>query len=225
MALTISTGFVVDDAIVVIENITRYLEQGISPFHAALKGAAEIGSTVMTMSISLVAVFIPLLHDGRHRGAAVPRVCGDAFGRHRRFHGDLADGHAHDVRPPAAAARRTRLALPRQRARLHLDRQRLRPDALRGAAPLVPHAAGSAGHHRAERVSVHPCAQGLFPAAGQRPPDGPDSGRPGHFLPGHGPDPAAGGGDRRGRSGGRYRQRFHRRRPRRPPIPAACSFR
>jgi multidrug efflux pump len=64
MALTISTGFVVDDAIVVIENITRYLEQGLDALHAALKGAAEIGSTVMTMSISLVAVFIPLLMMG-----------------------------------------------------------------------------------------------------------------------------------------------------------------
>jgi len=64
MALTISTGFVVDDAIVVVENITRYLEQGMNPFHAALKGASEIGSTVLTISISLVAVFIPLLMMG-----------------------------------------------------------------------------------------------------------------------------------------------------------------
>jgi multidrug efflux pump len=64
MALTISTGFVVDDAIVVIENITRYLEQGMNPFAAALKGAEEIGATVVTMSISLVAVFIPLLLMG-----------------------------------------------------------------------------------------------------------------------------------------------------------------
>jgi multidrug efflux pump len=64
MALTISTGFVVDDAIVVIENITRYLEQGMNPFHAAMKGASEIGFTVMTISISLVAVFIPLLMMG-----------------------------------------------------------------------------------------------------------------------------------------------------------------
>ncbi len=64
MALTISTGFVVDDAIVVIENITRYLEQGMNPFQAALKGAKEIGFTVLTMSISLVAVFIPLLLMG-----------------------------------------------------------------------------------------------------------------------------------------------------------------
>jgi multidrug efflux pump len=64
MALTISTGFVVDDAIVVIENITRYLEQGMRPFEAALKGASEIGFTVMTISLSLVAVFIPLLLMG-----------------------------------------------------------------------------------------------------------------------------------------------------------------
>ncbi len=64
MALTISTGFVVDDAIVVIENITRYLEQGMQPVRAALKGAAEIGFTVVSMSTSLIAVFIPILLMG-----------------------------------------------------------------------------------------------------------------------------------------------------------------
>jgi multidrug efflux pump len=64
MALTISTGFVVDDAIVVIENITRYLEQGLEPFEAALKGAKEIGFTVLSISVSLIAVFIPLLLMG-----------------------------------------------------------------------------------------------------------------------------------------------------------------
>ena len=64
MALTISTGFVVDDAIVVLENITRYQEQGLSAEPAAMRGAAEIGSTVLSMSISLVAVFIPILLMG-----------------------------------------------------------------------------------------------------------------------------------------------------------------
>jgi len=64
MALTISTGFVVDDAIVVIENITRYLEKGMSPMQAALKGASEIGFTVLSISISLIAVFIPILMMG-----------------------------------------------------------------------------------------------------------------------------------------------------------------
>jgi multidrug efflux pump len=64
MALTISTGFVVDDAIVVIENITRYLEQGMSPMEAALRGSREIGFTVLSMSLSLIAVFIPILMMG-----------------------------------------------------------------------------------------------------------------------------------------------------------------
>jgi multidrug efflux pump len=64
MALTISTGFVVDDAIVVIENITRHLEAGMKPMAAALLGSKEIGFTVLSMSTSLVAVFIPILLMG-----------------------------------------------------------------------------------------------------------------------------------------------------------------
>jgi multidrug efflux pump len=64
MAMTIATGFVVDDAIVVMENIARHLEDGMQPFAAALKGAEEIGFTVFTISISLIAVFIPLLLMG-----------------------------------------------------------------------------------------------------------------------------------------------------------------
>jgi multidrug efflux pump len=64
MALTIATGFVVDDAIVVIENITRYLEMGFSPYEAAMKGSKEIGFTVLSMSMSLIAVFTPILLMG-----------------------------------------------------------------------------------------------------------------------------------------------------------------
>ena len=64
MALTISTGFVVDDAIVVMENISRHLEEGMTPFAAALKGSREIGSTIFTISMSLIAVFIPILLMG-----------------------------------------------------------------------------------------------------------------------------------------------------------------
>ncbi|HEY1577901.1 MAG TPA: efflux RND transporter permease subunit [Terracidiphilus sp.] len=64
MALTISTGFVVDDAIVVIENITRYLEEGMKPYAAAMRGSKEIGFTVLSMSTSLIAVFIPILLMG-----------------------------------------------------------------------------------------------------------------------------------------------------------------
>ena len=64
MALTVATGFVVDDAIVVIENITRYLEMGMKPFEAAMKGSKEIGFTVLSMSTSLIAVFLPILLMG-----------------------------------------------------------------------------------------------------------------------------------------------------------------
>src|SRR6202167_1231743 len=61
MSLTISTGFVVDDAIVMIENIARYIEEGEPPFEAAIKGAQQIGFTIISLTVSLIAVLIPLL--------------------------------------------------------------------------------------------------------------------------------------------------------------------
>ena len=64
MALTVATGFVVDDAIVVLENISRHIESGLTPFQAALLGAKEVGFTVLSMSLSLIAVFIPILLMG-----------------------------------------------------------------------------------------------------------------------------------------------------------------
>jgi multidrug efflux pump len=64
MALTVSTGFVVDDAVVVLENITRHIEDGMGRREAALKGAAEVGFTVLSMSLSLIAVFVPILLMG-----------------------------------------------------------------------------------------------------------------------------------------------------------------
>jgi multidrug efflux pump len=64
MALTIATGFVVDDAVVVLENVSRHIEHGMSPYEAAIKGAREVGFTVISMSISLIAVFVPILLMG-----------------------------------------------------------------------------------------------------------------------------------------------------------------
>ncbi|HJW33113.1 MAG TPA: multidrug efflux RND transporter permease subunit [Holophagaceae bacterium] len=64
MALTISTGFVVDDAIVMIENIMRYIEEGVPPFEAALRGSGQIGFTILSLTVSLIAVLIPLLFMG-----------------------------------------------------------------------------------------------------------------------------------------------------------------
>src|SRR4249920_3132469 len=64
MALTIATGFVVDDAIVMIENVARYVEEGETPLQAALKGARQIGFTILSLTVSLIAVLIPLLFMG-----------------------------------------------------------------------------------------------------------------------------------------------------------------
>ncbi len=72
MALTIAVGFVVDDAIVMLENIYRHIEAGLPPYEAAIKGAGEIGFTILSISISLVAVFIPLLLMSGHRRPVVP---------------------------------------------------------------------------------------------------------------------------------------------------------
>ena len=209
MALTISTGFVVDDAIVVIENITRYLEQGMHPFEAALKGAQEVGSTVFTISVSLVAVFIPLLLMGG--------IVGRLF---REFAVTLSVAIAVSMvvsltATPMMCAHLLKehaspwLDVPDQRAGLRLGGESVRQDAVRRAPFSRDHAAGPAGHDRAERLSVHSRAQGIFPAAGQRADSGIDSSRPGHFVPGHGQDHAADDQHCRRRPGRRHRERIH----------------
>ena len=136
MALTIATGFVVDDAIVVLENITRHIEEGMSPLEAALKGANEVGFTVLSMSISLIAVFIPILLMGG--------IVGRLF---REFAVTISiailislvislDHHADDVRGFAAQRGRPkpRPALSGQRALLRPDAELLRAHADVGAA-------------------------------------------------------------------------------------------
>ena len=104
MALAISTGFVVDDAIVVLENITRYVEHGMGAVQAAFKGASEIGFTVVSMSTVAGGRVHSAADDGRHRGAAVPRIRGDLEHRDRRFSGGFVDHNAHNVREVSAAA-------------------------------------------------------------------------------------------------------------------------
>ncbi len=96
MALTIATGFVVDDAIVVWENIARHLEAGMKPLQAALQGTREVGFTVLSMSLSLVAVFLPLLLMGGLPGRLL-RICHDAFCRHWYFVAGFSDINANDV--------------------------------------------------------------------------------------------------------------------------------
>ena len=168
MALTISTGFVVDDAIVVIENITRYIEHGMQPFQAALKGAQEIGFTVLTISFSLIAVFIPLLMMGGIVGrllrefaitlsvailvsmvislTTTPMMC------------------AHLLRVETGA----RLVLPQKRAVLHLGGEPLRPHSFRRAAASGADAHEPARHGGSHHLPVHPGAQGILSPAGHR---------------------------------------------------------
>ena len=106
MALTISTGFVVDDAIVMIENISRYIEEGESPLQAALKGSEQIGFTIVSLTVSLIAVLIPLLFMGDIVGRLF-REFAVTLARHDPgLGGRLADADADDVRQhPATQAR------------------------------------------------------------------------------------------------------------------------
>jgi multidrug efflux pump subunit AcrB len=206
MALTIATGFVVDDAIVVIENITRYLEDGMKPFDAAMKGSREIGFTVLSMSTSLIAVFIPILLMGG--------IVGKLF---REFAVTLSVAIAVSLlvsltTTPMLCAQFLK-ATRREPPRSHLSRfsenvfQRLHYEynscAALGAAP--PDADSLRGHRHGipERISLHDRAQGLLSAAGHGPAGRPTTGRAGHQLPRHARQAAPTGADDAGRSGGR----------------------
>ena len=108
MALTIATGFVVDDAIVMIENIARYVEGGMDAAGRALRGSEQIGFTIISLTISLIAVLIPLLVHGRRRRPPVPRIRHHACGHHRHLRRGVADAGADDVRqadPPPPGSR------------------------------------------------------------------------------------------------------------------------
>ena len=103
MALTISTGFVVDDAIVMIENIARYLEQGDSPLEAALKGSEQIGFTIVSLTVSPDCGADSAAVHGRYCGAAVPRICCNAGGDDSGLGVCIADADADDVGEAAEA--------------------------------------------------------------------------------------------------------------------------
>ena len=218
MALTISVGFVVDDAIVMIENIVRHRERGVDPMRAALIGARQIGFTVMSISISLVAVFIPLIFMGGIMGrlfhefamtltmaiavsavvslTLTPMICG------------------HYMRGDTYAPPRGRIAARLDRAsgaRLHRHAALLCSDARLGAGASRVHAAGDARHHRADGAAVHRAAEGLPAAAGHRHPDRLHARLARRVVPGDGGSPARRGRCGAGRSGGGQR-RFHRRR-------------
>ena len=193
MALTISTGFVVDDAIVMIENIDRYLEAGDPPLEAALKGAGQIGFTIVSLTVSLIAVLIPLLFMGDIVGrlfrefavtlsvtilvsavvslTLTPMMCSKLL-QHRR----------HD----AAGS-----ALSRVGTRVSMGDRPLRRHAAGGAAPSDDHSVCDAGHAGPDPVYVRRGAQGFLPGAGYGRDPGHFRGPGNDFVHGHGGPPAA----------------------------------
>ena len=119
MALTLSVGFVVDDAIVMLENIVRHMEMGEAPMQAALTGSREIGFTILSMTLSLAAVFIPVLFMGGIARPAVARVRGDHRRRHSGVRLRLAHPHADAVQPlPAPPQKPGTIALYRSSERV-----------------------------------------------------------------------------------------------------------
>ena len=176
MALTVATGFVVDDAIVVLENTSRHIEAGMDRMAAALLGAREVGFTVLSISLSLVAVFIPLLFMDGQIGRLFREFAVTLVGRGADLAGDLADDDADDVRLAAAspAERRAQAAPGRAGA---LRRARLRTGVLRLLRGSLDWALASKGLvmlillavDRPQRLPVQRRAEGLLPAAGQRP--------------------------------------------------------
>ena len=207
MALTIATGFVVDDAIVVIENITRYLEMGMQPYEAAMKGSKEIGFTVLSMSTSLIAVFTPILLMGG--------IVGKLF---REFAVTLSVAIAVSLlvsltTTPMLCARFLKARDESRHGRIYRVSEgafnwlhyEYNVGAALGVAPPVADSGRGGRRRGSECLSLHHCAQGLLPAAGHGPAGRPDHGRAGHQLRCHAASSSATGADDAGRSGDRSR--------------------
>ena len=168
MALTIAVGFVVDDAVVVIENIVRHLEEGATPLQAALQGAGEIGFTILSMTLSLIAVFIPLFLMSGYVGLLF-----------REFAVTVSVALVLSLvisltLTPMMCARLLRNARPGQHGWLYRVLERgfrrsarpLRARPQGGASPQLHHLDGDAGHDGADRLPLCHHSQGLLSAAG-----------------------------------------------------------
>jgi hypothetical protein len=202
MALAVSVGFVVDDAIVMIENVFRNMEKGHSPLRATIEGARQIGFTVISISVSLVAAFIPLLFMGGHRRARVPRVLGHARLRDPGLDHRIAHRHADDLRAlhPQRAEPHRAAFRPRGRMGAVAHDPRLWREPARAARAPRADAGRDGGDDRAHRRPLHQDAEGLFPAGRYRPDLHLDARRAGHLLQGDGRHAAQGARHHPGRS-------------------------
>ena len=161
MALTLCVGFVVDDAIVVLENISRHLEMGESRWDATLKGTREISFTVVSMTLSLVAVFLPVLFMGGILGRLLHEFAVTIIAAVLVSGFRVSYPHAHVMQPLAAALRRSapRARLSGERGRLRRDETSLRSQPELGAAPSQGHHAGVPRGVRRHRLAVRRDAQ------------------------------------------------------------------
>ncbi len=172
LAITLSVGFVVDDAIVMLENIVRHIESGMQPMEAALKGSAEIGFTILSITLSLVRRVHPGAVHGRHRRPAVPRVRGHHQPHHHDLRHRLADADADaELAPPEIASRQraSQLVLPRVGSRVRRLAARLCLGAARRHAGAPHHALRDIPVPRCRALSLRRRAEGLLPDRGYRP--------------------------------------------------------
>jgi hypothetical protein len=162
MALTISTGFVVDDAIVVIENVTRHLEQGMRPMQAALKGAKKSASRYCRS----VSRWLRCIHsdpaDGWHRRALVPRIRRHALDCHSRFARRFADHHADDVRQAYSSTSARKITADLSGERKVLPGLRMLRAQPAGSCGTGDHARRSPAHDRRECLLLHSCLKDFF---------------------------------------------------------------
>ena len=190
MALAVSVGFVVDDAIVMIENVFRNMEKGHSPLRATIEGARQIGFTVISISVSLVAAFIPLLFMGG--------IVGRAF---REFSVTLVFAIVISTIvsltvTPMICAHYIRSVPSRTETRFDRIVEWVLSRLMRGYGASLQRAAGAsraddgrdAGDHRAHRRSLHQDAEGLLPAGRHRADLHLDARLAGHLLPRDGRD-------------------------------------
>ena len=209
MALTIATGFVVDDAIVVIENISRHVEAGMPPLQASLQGAREIGFTVISISLSLVAVFIPIL--------LMSGIVGRLF---REFAVTLSIAILVSMivsltTTPMMCARLLTAQHQNSAGRLvSFERERFRLDtrALRALAGVgfpasAGHLGGDTRNDVGDGLSLRPDSEGFLSPAGYRGSDRINPGRPEHIVPGHAAARGAVRRHRHERSGRQHRAR------------------
>ena len=164
MALTLSVGFVVDDAIVVLENIVRHMEMGKNRMTAAFDGAREIGFTVLSMTLSLAAVFIPVLFMGGIIGRLFHEFAVDHHGRDPDLRLRLHQSDPHAVQPvPAPSFRRTRRALQSIGESVGRLPRSLRLDAAGRDAAFRPHHAGGGGDSGRDNLPLGIVPKGFIP--------------------------------------------------------------